>query len=75
MKVSLQTIKQLIDFELPPVDELVQRINAQLGGVEEVTYLSEKYGDAVIVKVVECEKHPDADKLSICKIDVLKNKL
>lgn len=70
MKVSLQTIKQLIDFELPPVDELVQRINAQLGGVEEVTYLSEKYGDAVIVKVVECEKHPDADKLSICKIDV-----
>ena len=36
MKVSLNTIKQYIDFELPPVAELVARINEQLGGVEEV---------------------------------------
>ena len=69
MKVSLNTIKQFVDFELPPVDELVKRINEQLGGVEEVTNLSEKYKDAKIVKVVECEKHPDADRLSVCKID------
>ncbi|MCB9820185.1 phenylalanine--tRNA ligase subunit beta [Candidatus Nomurabacteria bacterium] len=69
MKVSLNTIKQLIDFELPPVDELVERINAQLGGVEEIISLSEKYKDAKIVKVVECEKHANADKLSVCKID------
>ena len=70
MKVSLNTIKQYIDFDLPPVDELVKRINEQLGGVEEVTKLSEKYKDALIVKVVECEKHPDADRLSVCKIDI-----
>lgn len=69
MKVSLSTIKQLVDFELPPVDELVARINAQLGGVEEVIDLGAKYKDAKIVKVVECEKHPNADKLSVCKID------
>lgn len=69
MKVSLNTVKQYIDFELPPVDELVARINAQLGGVEEVINLGEKYKDAKIVKVVECEKHPNADRLSVCKID------
>ncbi len=69
MKVSLNSIKQYIDFELPPVDELVARINAQLGGVEEVTHLGAKYKDAKIVTVVECEKHPNADKLSSCKID------
>lgn len=69
MKVSLNTIKQFIAFELPPVDELVARINAQLGGVEEVINLGAKYKDAKIVKVVECEKHPNADKLSVCKID------
>lgn len=69
MKVSLHTIKQYINFELPPIDELVQRINAQLGGVEEVVDLNAKYKDAKIVKVVECEKHPNADKLSSCKID------
>lgn len=69
MKVSLNTIKQLIDFELPPTDELIGRINQQLGGVEEVIDLGAKYKDAVIVKVVKCEKHPNADKLSVCEID------
>lgn len=69
MKVSLNIIKQLINFELPPVDELVARINQQLGGVEEVIDLNTKYGDARIVRVVECAKHPDADRLSVTKID------
>ena len=36
MKVSLNIVKQLVGIELPPVDELVTRINEQLGGVEEV---------------------------------------
>ena len=69
MKVSLNLIKQLINFELPPVDELVARVNQQLGGVEEVIDLKAKYGSARIVRVVECAKHPDADRLSVTKID------
>lgn len=69
MKVSLNIIKQFINFDLPPVDDLVGCINQQLGGVEEVIDLDAKYKDAKIVKVVECEKHPNADKLSVCKVD------
>ncbi len=69
MKVSLNLIKQLINFELPPVDELVARVNQQLGGVEEVIDLKAKYGGARIVRVVECTKHPDADRLSVTKIN------
>ena len=69
MKVSLNIIKQLINFELPPVDELVARVNQQLGGVEEVIDLNAKYGGARIVRVVECAKHPNADRLSVTKID------
>ncbi|HEU0266778.1 MAG TPA: hypothetical protein VFQ70_04070, partial [Candidatus Saccharimonadaceae bacterium] len=69
MKVSLNQIRQFIDFELPPVDELVSRINQQLGSVEEVVDLAAKYKDAVIVKVVEAEKHPNADRLNVTKID------
>lgn len=68
MKVSLNTIKQYVDIDLT-VDELVKKINEQLGGVEEVLDLSAKYRDAVIVKVVECDKHPDADRLSVCWVD------
>ena len=69
MKVSLNIIKQLINFELPPVDELVARVNQQLGGVEEVIDLKAKYGGARIIRVVECAKHPNADRLSVTKID------
>lgn len=69
MKVSLNIVKQYIDFELPPVDELVRRINEQLGQVEEVIDLSAKYKDPVIVKIVEAEQHPNADRLRVCKVD------
>lgn len=69
MKVSKNTIQRLVDFELPSTDELVQLINARLGGVEEVVELGAKYKDAVIVRVVSAEKHPDADRLHVCLID------
>ena len=69
MKVSLNIVKQLVGIELPPVDELVTRINEQLGGVEEVIDIGKKYSDAVVVRVVSAEKHPNADKLSVCLVD------
>lgn len=69
MKISLNWIKQLIDFELPPVDELVERIGAQLGAVEEVESLGEKYEGVLVAKVVSCVDHPDSDHMHVCKID------
>lgn len=69
MKVSLQWIKQYLDFELPPVEELVRRIGDQLGAVESVENLGEKYQGIVIAKVVECYPHPDSDHMHVCKLD------
>ena len=69
MKVSIRTVEQLVEFALPPIDELMSLISMRLGGIEGVTFLGKKYKDARIVRVIECDKHPDADKLSICKID------
>lgn len=69
MKVSLNHIKSYIDFELPPVDDLVDRINRQLGGVEEVIDLGARYRDARIVTIASAQKHPDADRLSVCLVD------
>lgn len=40
MKVSVNWIRQLVDFELLPVDELVAKIGAQLGELESVEDLS-----------------------------------
>jgi phenylalanyl-tRNA synthetase beta chain len=69
MKVSLNWIKEYLDFELPPVDELVERIGAQLGAVEEVENLNEKYRGIIVAKVVSCVDHPDSDHMHLCKID------
>lgn len=69
MKVSLNIVRNLINFELPSVDELVLRVNQQLGGVEEVIDLGAKYAGARIVRIIECGKHPGADRLSVTKID------
>ncbi len=68
MKVSLNWIKEFSDVKLT-VDQLVEKIGAQLGAVEEVVDLGKKYQGIVIAKVVSCAKHPDADKLQVCTID------
>lgn len=69
MKISLNLVKQYSNVELPPVDELVARINQQLGQVEDVIDLSEKYAAPIIVQVVECVDHPDSDHMHICRVD------
>ncbi len=68
MRVSLNTIKKYTEVNIG-VDELVAKINAQLGGVESVTNIGDKYKDAVIVRLVACDDHPNADRLHTCKVD------
>ena len=62
-------MSDLTGIKLPETEELIERINSQLGGVEDIIDFSEKFKDVYIVKVVSCEKHPDADRLSVCKVD------
>ncbi|MGH7194660.1 MAG: phenylalanine--tRNA ligase beta subunit-related protein, partial [Candidatus Saccharimonadales bacterium] len=76
MKISLNTIRAMNkkygsagDVARIGADKLVARIGAQLGAVEDVTLIGEKYHGIHIVKVVSSEKHPGADKLSLCRID------
>jgi phenylalanyl-tRNA synthetase beta chain len=68
MKVNLGLVKQFTDVTLG-TNELVAKVNAQLGVVEEIIDIAEKYKDAVIVRVMSCEKHANADKLSVCMVD------
>ncbi len=43
--------------------------------VEGFEHLGEKYKGFVVGKVLEVQKHPNADKLSVCKVDVGKEQL
>jgi phenylalanyl-tRNA synthetase beta chain len=68
VKLSLNWAKKFTDITIS-VDELVEKIGAQLGAVDEVIDIGKKYEGIVVAKVVECVKHPNADKLSVCLID------
>lgn len=76
MKASLnwiRTINKRYQCAADPmpngIDVLVEKIGAQLGAVEEVINVGKKYEGIVVAKVVSCQKHPNADKLTICFID------
>lgn len=76
MKISLNHIRycekeyKWSDGILAPgVSGLVDKIGAQLGAVDEVEEIGRKYEGIIIVRVVEAIKHPDADKLSLCRVD------
>lgn len=68
MKVSLNWIRQFTAIDVS-TDELVRLATERLGGIEDVTDLSKHYEGILVAKVVSCDKHPNADKLNLCKID------
>lgn len=76
MKISLNTLRfinQHYNSAGDPapngVDDIVEKIGAQLGAVEEVIHFGDRFKGALIVKVVSCEDHPNADRLHVCKVD------
>ena len=71
MKVSLNWAQHVsnVDLKSIPKEQLLQKIGAQLGAVEEVIEWGPRYDGIVVVKVVSCEPHPNADKLHVCRVD------
>ena len=69
MKVSQNWLKKFVDFDLPP-----ERLSEELSmlGLEIESYedLSKKYEKFIVGEVLSKEKHPKADRLSFCKVDV-----
>jgi len=71
MKFSLNWVKELIPgFEYGSIKELNEKMVAAGLDIESIESEGEKFRNFVVGKVVEKSKHPDADKLSVCKVDV-----
>ncbi len=69
MLISLNWLKEYVDIDLP-VAELCDRMVMSGFEVESITDLSQSMSRVVVGKITKLEKHPDADKLQICQIDV-----
>ncbi len=69
MRVSLSWLQDLVQVE-EPADQLAERLSMAGFEVEEIEDLSLLAKGVVVGRVLERVKHPDADKLSVCQVDV-----
>ena len=66
MKISLSWLKRHVDFSWT-ASELADRLTMR-GFESEVTTDFSTFNHVIEGQVISCQKHPDADKLSLCKV-------
>ena len=69
MLLSMQWLRDFVPYE-GEIQELGDRLTMLGLELEEIFNPFEAIKDIVVGHVVECGKHPEADKLSVCKVDV-----
>lgn len=70
MKVSYNWLKQYVNLEGVTPEDLAEKLTRSGVEVESVEYRNKGVTNIVIGHVVEKSKHPDADKLNVCQVDV-----
>lgn len=68
MKVSLKWLKQYVDIDVD-AQVLAERLTMVGLEVESVHRPGDAYRGFVVGEVISCEKHPKADRLTVCKVD------
>ena len=68
MKVTLNWLRQYVDFDWSP-EELAERLTMIGIEVEGVVKTGGELEGVVVARVVTRDRHPNADKLSICRVD------
>lgn len=69
MRISLNWLRELVDFTLTP-EELAHTLTMAGFEVEDIED-RRTWADGVVVgKVLSCQPHPNADKLRVCEVDI-----
>jgi len=68
MKLSENWLRELVDIPADH-DALVERLNMIGHEVEDDATLGASLEGVVIARIVECTKHPQADRLQVCRVD------
>jgi len=69
MKISLNWIAEYVDLSAHTPHEIAELLTLHTAEVEGVEEFGNHISDVLIGEVVECGKHPDADKLSLTKVN------
>lgn len=72
MKTSLSWLKRYIDLDLEigEISEILTTIGLEVEGVDEVELIQGGLKGIVVGEVTSCDKHPDADKLSVTTVNI-----
>src|SRR5207237_5429374 len=68
MKVTLNWLKQYTEFDWSP-EELSERLTMAGIEVERVEKVGGEFAGIVVAQVITRDKHPNADKLSLCHVN------
>ena len=69
MRISLNWLRELVDLTLTP-EELAETLTLAGFEVEDIEDRRTWASGVVVGKVLECQPHPNADKLSVTKVDI-----
>lgn len=70
MKISLNWIKDYIpELKYDSIEDLKKQMVKTGLDIESFDSESEKFENFIVAEVISTEKHPDADKLTICKVN------
>ncbi len=72
MKVSYNWLKDFVEVDISP-SELAERLTMAGIEVEDVVDLSPGFKGVVVGKVLSIERHPNADRLSLCRVEAGKD--
>jgi len=72
MKISYNWLKQYLDFQESPqeISEILTNTGLEVEGLEEFSSIPGNLDGLVVGHVLEKEKHPNADKLALSKVDI-----
>ncbi|MEE3719817.1 phenylalanine--tRNA ligase subunit beta [Tumidithrix elongata RA019] len=69
MRISLNWLRELVDFDLSP-QELAEKLDMAGFEVESIED-RRTWADGVVVgKIITADRHPNADKLQVCTVDI-----
>ncbi|NER05017.1 MAG: phenylalanine--tRNA ligase subunit beta [Okeania sp. SIO3C4] len=69
MRISLNWLRELVDIKISPED-LAETLTMAGFEVEEIEDRSTWATGVVVGKILEANKHPNADKLRVCQVDI-----
>ena len=72
MKISYNWLKQFIklDWDAEKTGNLLTDLGLEIEGIEDFVSIKGGLKGVVVGNVIECEQHPNADRLKIVKVDI-----